>query len=164
MGMNPDCNADRRGFRRYNESVIRRRFLRLLTIPSAAFFSVRFALAENADSAKATARGKLTKSPDKKPVLETSDHKLLYLDGDEQTVKVLNDERLAGSDFEALGRNTSPDHFEIDPIHDRAMFVHKDGKRLMITYWCDVCYIRTYSPGPCWCCQRYTDLDLRESE
>ena len=52
MDMNLDCNADRRGFRRYNESVIRRRFLRLLTIPSAAFFSIRFALAEKADFAR----------------------------------------------------------------------------------------------------------------
>ena len=65
---------------------------------------------------------------------------------------------------EAIGHFNAPDHFEIDRIHTRAMFVHKNGKRLMITYWCDVCYIRTYTPGNCVCCQKYTDLDLRESD
>jgi hypothetical protein len=76
---------------------------------------------------------------------------------------VLNDQRLAGSDLEAIGHFESPDHFEVDPIHLKALFVHKEGKKLQITYWCDVCYIRTYTPGPCWCCQKYTDLDLIEA-
>ena len=88
----------------------------------------------------------------------------IFLGGDEPTVKVLDDERLFGADFELLGHPTAVGRFEVDPIHERAMFVHKDGKRLTITYWCDVCYIRTYSPGSCWCCQRYTELDLRESD
>jgi len=55
-------------------------------------------------------------------------------------------------------------HFEVDPIHTRAMFVHKDGKRLTISYWCEVCYIRTYTPGTCVCCQKYTDLDLKDAD
>lgn len=109
-------------------------------------------------------RGKLVKTPDKKPALDPGDHKLIVLDGDEGTMAVLNDERLAGVDLEAIGHFASPQHFVIDPIAGRAMFVHKDGKRLYITYWCDVCYIRTYSPGKCVCCQKYTDLDLRESD
>jgi hypothetical protein len=108
-------------------------------------------------------RGKLTRSPDQKPALEVSPNKLIYLEGDQPTTGVLNDKRLWGTDFEAIGHFNSPDRFEIAPIHTRSMFVHKDGKRLMITYWCDVCYIRTYTPGTCVCCQKYTDLDLRES-
>ena len=109
-------------------------------------------------------RGKLTRSSDSKPVLEMSGHKLVYLEGDQPTMGVLNDKRLFGTDFEAVGHFNSPDHFEVDPIHTQAMFVHKDGKRLTITYWCDVCYIRTYTPGICVCCQKYTDLDLREPD
>ena len=109
-------------------------------------------------------RGKLTQSPDKKPALELGDHKLVLLEGDEPTMGVLNDKRLWGTDFEAIGHYNSPSHFEVDPIHTRAMWVHKDGKRLTITYWCDVCYIRTYSPGTCVCCQKYTDLDLRDPD
>ena len=109
-------------------------------------------------------RGKMTRSPDNLPALEMPNHKLVSLSGDGPTSGVLNDKRLLGADFEAIGHYNSPDHFEVDPIHERAMFVHKDDKRLLITYWCDVCYIRTYTPGVCWCCQKYTDLDLRESD
>ena len=67
-------------------------------------------------------------------------------------------------DFEALGHFRGAGRFLIDPIYKRAMFVHKDGKRLFITYWCNVCYIRTYTPGNCRCCQKYTDLDLTEND
>ena len=109
-------------------------------------------------------RGKLTRSADNKAVLELPGHKLIYLEGDEPTMGVLGDQRLWGTDFEAVGHFNTPDRFEIDAIHNRAMFVHKDGKRLSISYWCEVCYIRTYTPGICVCCQKYTDLDLQESD
>ncbi len=109
-------------------------------------------------------RGKLTKSPDNKPALDPGGHKLIYLEGDDPTNAVLNDQRLAGADFEAIGHYKTAGHFVIDPITNKAMFVHKGSKRLMITYWCDICYIRTYSPGNWVCCQKYTDLDLRESD
>src|SRR5271157_539766 len=99
-------------------------------------------------------RGKLTRSTGDQPALELGNHKLVYLSGDEPTMGVLNDKRLLGTDFEAIGHYESPDHFQVDPIHTRAMFVHRDDKRLFITYWCDVCYIRTYTPGPCVCCQK----------
>lgn len=128
----------------------------------AALFLAMCATATNVPGL--SIRGKLTQSPDKKPALELPDHKLIYLEGDDATVAVLNDVRLAGDDFEAIGHYRTPDHFVIDPITSKAMFVHKDGKRLYITYWCNVCYIRTYSPGKCVCCQKYTDLDLREND
>jgi hypothetical protein len=99
-----------------------------------------------------------------KPVLITSEGRHIHLESDEPTMKVLGDERLNKADLEALGRGEGDDRFVVGPIHTRSLFVHKDDKRLMITYWCDVCYIRTYSPGKCWCCQKYTDLDLRESD
>ena len=73
---------------------------------------------------------------------------------------VLKDPRLAGADFEALGQSSGPSGFRIDPIHTRALYAYRNGARLMVTYWCDVCYIRTYSPGVCWCCQDQTRLDL----
>ena len=85
------------------------------------------------------------------------------LAGDDATLGVLSDPHLDGTDFEVLGHFTDPTHFEVDKIHTRSMFVHNDGKRLMVTYWCDVCYIRTYTPGKCWCCQKDTELDLRET-
>lgn len=78
-------------------------------------------------------------------------------------MSVLNDKRLLGADLEAIGHFNSPGRFEVDSMHTKALIVHKDGKKLYVTYWCDVCYIRTFTPGTCVCCQKYTDLDLRES-
>jgi hypothetical protein len=112
----------------------------------------------------ATLRGTLVQRPGKPPAVETPDHRIVSLDGDEPTKGVLNDKRLAGFDLEAKGRFTAPDQFLVDPIHTKAMFVHKDGHVKVITYWCDVCSIRTYTPGPCWCCQKETLLDLRDPD
>lgn len=114
------------------------------------------------DSSSVVIRGKLTQRAGKPPALETADRKLIPLDGDKSTLGVLNDKRLANADLEAKGRFSPAGVFMVDPIHTHAMFVHKDGNKLAITYWCDVCSIRTYTPGPCLCCQRETALDLRD--
>lgn len=89
---------------------------------------------------------------------------MVSLDGDEPTLKVLHDARLKGADVEVLGHYRDPTHFDVDHIHTRSLFVYQGGKRKMVTYWCDVCYIRTYSPGKCWCCQKDTDLDPQVTE
>jgi hypothetical protein len=106
-------------------------------------------------------RGKLTQR-DGKPALELSGAKLVPLDGDEPTRGVLKDKRLAGADLEAAGHFSSPELFVVDPIHTKALHVYHDGKRHIVTYWCEVCSIRTYTPGICWCCQEETALDLKE--
>jgi hypothetical protein len=112
----------------------------------------------------ATVRGTLLQPPGKPPAIETAEHRIISLDGDDPTKGVLNDERLAGFELEAKGHFTAPDQFLVDPIHTKAMFIHKDGHVKVITYWCDVCSIRTYTPGPCWCCQKETLLDLRDPD
>lgn len=110
-----------------------------------------------ADSAsKNFVRGRL----EQPATLLLPDGRHIKLEGDEPTQGVLNDKRLAGCDFEAHGHFTAASQFAVDPIHLRAMFVYKEGRQRMVTYWCDVCYIRTYTPGVCWCCQKDTDLDL----
>ena len=106
-------------------------------------------------------RGKLETG--KTPVLETAQGKRIRLKGDKATMHVLHDARLNGADFEVVGRFTAQDEFQIGPIHTRSMFVHRAGEKLMISYWCDVCSIRTYEPGICMCCQEETALDLKES-
>jgi hypothetical protein len=109
-------------------------------------------------------RGLLAESADAIPALKLPDGKLVRADGDTPTLGVLRDKRLRNADMELLGRLDARGTFIVDPIHTRSIFVHKDGKRLMVTYWCDVCAIRTYSPGICWCCQQETALDLRERD
>lgn len=107
-------------------------------------------------------RGKLTQNESQPPVLTLAGGKTVRVTGDGQTTGVLNDARLKDADFEVLGSYQQDGSFVIEPIHKRAVFVHKDGKRLYVTYWCAVCAIRTYTPGVCWCCQDETALDLRD--
>jgi hypothetical protein len=111
-----------------------------------------------------TVTGKLVQPPGKPPAIQTAPGKLIQLDGDEPTRGVLNDKRLAGFALEARGHFTAPDHFQVDPIHTRAILVRKDGKVKFVTYWCDICSIRTYTPGLCWCCQEETTLDLLDPD
>jgi len=113
-------------------------------------------------AAKESVKGKLVQHQDAPVVLQTGEGKSVNLTGDGDTQKVLHDPRLGGDQLEAIGHFTAPDQFAVEPIFEKNMFVLKDGKRLRITYWCDVCSIRTYSPGVCVCCQKWTDLDLRD--
>jgi hypothetical protein len=132
---------------------MRRRELFIALLSSAAGFAV--------GPASSTVRGKLTQR-DGKPALELSAQKAIALDGDQPTLGVLNDKRLAGADLEAAGHFANPALFVVDPIHTKALHVHKNGHRHTISYWCDTCSIRTYTPGPCWCCQQETALDLQD--
>ncbi|MEZ5356700.1 MAG: hypothetical protein R2762_29025 [Bryobacteraceae bacterium] len=106
-------------------------------------------------------RGKLVRTTDG-PAIEMPDGRRVRLAGDGPTMEVVNDKRLEGADFEANGQFVSSAVFRVEPIHKRNMFVHKDGHRLQISYWCGVCSIRTWSPGVCMCCQDETQLDLKE--
>lgn len=109
-------------------------------------------------------RGKLSVTPGKPLVLETPEHKLVTLEGDDTSGKVLADPRLNGFEIEAHGRFTAPDHFVLNPSHTHSMLVRKDGKLKLVSYWCDICSIRAYTPGPCVCCQRETELELRDPD
>ena len=114
-------------------------------------------MALKAESPKVAVRGKFSAVGQ----LATPKGKI-QLTGDDDTQKVLADPRLNGMDFEALGHFVKENQFVINPIHERAIWAYRDGQRMMVTYWCPVCYIRTYSPGICWCCQEDTKLDLKD--
>ncbi|MEP7364603.1 MAG: hypothetical protein ABI972_15210 [Acidobacteriota bacterium] len=95
-------------------------------------------------------------------VLETDSGKL-RLEGDKQTTAVLGDQRLDGMRVRLMGERAGVDLFRVGPIHTRALRVVQGAKLMFVTYWCAVCSIRTYAPGPCMCCQEETALDLRET-
>jgi hypothetical protein len=107
-----------------------------------------------------TLSGKLVLNAGKPPAIATAGNQLVQLDGDDSTRKILGDQRLNGFEVQARGHFTAPARFLIDPIHTTALTVRKDGHLKMITYWCDVCNLRAYTPGPCVCCQKETTLDL----
>lgn len=109
---------------------------------------------------RAAVRGRLLAG--EPPRLRDEDGREWRLEADEESLAVLRDDRVRSEIFEARGVVLPPDGLRIDPIHKRAMFVVRGGKPLVITYWCDVCAIRTYSPGKCQCCQDETALDPRD--
>jgi hypothetical protein len=120
--------------------------------------------AKTIDAPATTVHGKLVQRAGRTPAIETAAHKLFTLEGDGSTEHVLDDKRLSGADLEAKGHFTASGRFQVDPFYTHALHVLKNGKRFLITYWCDVCSIRQYEPGPCWCCQRETALNLREDD
>ena len=133
-----------------------------MALTAGVVLLVRRGLAATTQAATGSVKGKLIQHQDAPVVLQTDDGKTITLSGDEDTQKVLHDPRLSGVTLEAMGHFTAQDQFAVEPIFEKNMFVLKDGKRLRITYWCDVCSIRTYTPGVCVCCQKWTDLDLRD--
>ncbi len=114
-----------------------------------------------AQSAAANIRGTLKLNSSGKPILAAKQAEV-PITGDDPTMAVFLDKRVHGLEFELTGALQPNGVFYTGPIHTKAMYVLRGGQRLFVTYWCDVCSIRTYSPGVCWCCQEETDLDIRE--
>jgi hypothetical protein len=133
-----------------------------MLLAAGAGFLLRGARAATVQPPVDTIEGHLIQLEDGRVVLQAGDGGKVQLSGDEGTGKVIHDPRLGGVELVALGHFTAPGRFAIGPIFEKNMFVVKNGKRLRITYWCDICSIRTYAPGPCVCCQKWTDLDLRD--
>jgi len=111
---------------------------------------------------KESVRGRLRQDEAQPPAMTTKDGRVVELAADSATTAVLRDARLKDEDFEVVGRYRGEGRFEVDPIHERALFVWRGGKRLVVTYWCDVCSIRAWSPGRCQCCQEEMRVDLRD--
>jgi hypothetical protein len=130
--------------------VTRRSFYFLLACAPAAF----------AGPSDSLLRGKLIQREGMPPALETSGHGLVPLTGDDPTKKVLSDKRIAGMELEVKGHTASGGQFAIDRMETHSMIAIKDGKRYRVTYYCDVCAIRSFTPGLCVCCQQETRLDL----
>ena len=142
--MNPDFINTRR----YNNEVTRREFTAAACLAASSL---------HAEDRVRTLHGTLTPGG-----LRTADGQIVKLDGDEPTIGVLNDKRVQGMELEITGQPSANGTVRILPIHKQGMFVLKDGKKLFVTYWCDICSIRTYTPGVCLCCQDETQLDLKE--
>ena len=99
-------------------------------------------------------RGRLRQEPGKPPVIQTSEQKTFTVSGDEYTRGQMADPRLNGREMELEGGVTGPGQFEAAHI-----YTIRDGKRFQVTYWCEICHIRTHMPGRCMCCQGETGLE-----
>ncbi len=98
-------------------------------------------------------RGRIRQGSGKPAVVQTSDGKSYTVSGDDFTKAQMADPKLNGREVELEGRFAGPGQFEAAKI-----FTIKDGNRYKVTYWCDVCSIRTHMPGRCMCCQGETEL------
>ncbi len=96
------------------------------------------------------------------PRIRHGDKEAIELAGDDEVMSVLRDRRLDGAEIEVRGR-IEAGRLRVDPSHTSPLRVLQSGRRLVVTYWCDTCAIRTYAPGICVCCREDTELDLRES-
>ena len=122
---------------------------------------VHAALGLAADSRQSTTvRGKLIVQDGQPTSVQTAEGRKVQLDGDDSTRKVLADPRLNGFEIQAKGQFDSNGRFVINPIHTHSLLVNQSGHLKLVSYWCDVCTIRAYTPGPCVCCQKETTLDL----
>lgn len=123
-----------------------------------AFCAARLLRAEE----RATLRGRLLAG--EPPRLRGEDGREWVLEADAASLAVLRDRRVRSELFQAVGSPLPQARFRIDPIHKKALFAVRGGEPLVITYWCELCAIRTYSPGVCQCCQEEMALDPRPPE
>lgn len=106
-------------------------------------------------------RGVLEHDVEGLPTLRTPEGERVRLEGDDDTMKVLRDKRLAGRQMEIRGSRQGRGSFRAGPFYQKNVLVIENGKEYLVTYWCDVCSIRSYTPGLCVCCYQETQLDLR---
>ena len=111
------------------------------------------ALAANSLPAEKVLRGRIRQEAGKPPVIQTADQKSYTVSGDDFTKAQMADPHLNGREIELEGRLTGAGAVEAERL-----FTIKDGKRFKVTYWCDICSIRTHMPGRCMCCQGETEL------
>lgn len=75
------------------------------------------------------------------------------LRGDRFWIGQLRDPQLKDRHWEIEARPAGPGAFDIV-----AAYTIKEGERFRVTYYCDICHIRTHDPGRCMCCQEETIL------
>jgi hypothetical protein len=120
--------------------------------------------AGRARAAAARLIGILVQQAGRAPALRADSGGLAALDGEPETLEVLNDARLAGERLELIGQPAPGNRFRVGPFYQaKSMFVHRGAKRFTISYWCQVCSIRTYTPGLCMCCRDETELSLQDA-
>ncbi len=112
------------------------------------------------DAPSATITGKLV-MVDKTPVLQVDGKEIRLVSNDEYAPLILRDERLLSHTLHLEGQWKEQGRvFEVAHIHDV-----KQGKEFRIAYYCSICNIWAFKPGPCVCCLQPVELrELGEGE
>jgi hypothetical protein len=84
------------------------------------------------------------------------DAKLFKFDNTDPSTKVFTDARVRARDLQITARLNAREQLELIKLQSV-----REGKLYDIYYFCEVCNIRAYSPGPCPCCRN--ELEFRET-
>ena len=87
--------------------------------------------------------------------LDGSDGKSYTFNPSDPMVGMFSDTRVRGRDLQITASPRSDSQLEILRVQSL-----RNGRLYDLYYFCDICNITAYSPGPCPCCRR--DLELKE--
>jgi hypothetical protein len=85
--------------------------------------------------------------------LESKDGALHRLSPEDTRVAMLGDVRVRSHELQIVAWRYEDGRLAI--VH---LYTVVDGKRHDPYYYCPICAIRAYAPGPCWCCGRPFDF------
>ncbi len=104
-----------------------------------------------------TIQGKLVIGQQGSLHVETASGEVVVTSGDASILHTLQDPRMNGRVVKLEG-TTSSSSGESTLNVEHVLTVH-DGKVFRLRFYCHVCNIPATEPGPCVCCQRWTDLE-----
>ena len=109
-------------------------------------------------SAAETVQGKLVIGPQGTLHVATTSGEVVITSRDASILHTLQDPRMSGREVRLEGKagNSPGDTRSMDVAH---LFTVHDGKLFRLRFYCHVCNIPATEPGPCVCCQRWTDLE-----
>jgi hypothetical protein len=114
------------------------------------------AAAASTDAATATVQGKLQAGPQGALRVVTPAGAVALTSSDPSILHTLDDPRMNGREVRLTGR---PDHSPTDRLDVAHVLTVRNGKVYRLRFYCHVCNIPATEPGPCVCCQRWTELE-----
>ena len=125
---------------------------------AAASPSRQSASSSASQSASDTVQGKLVIGPQGSLHVAAASGEVVVTSTDASILHTLGDPRMNGREVRLEGRaESSPgDAKSLNVAH---VFTVHDSKLFRLRFYCHVCNIPATEPGPCVCCQRWTDLE-----
>ena len=94
-------------------------------------------------------------SPDAGFAIQSEDGPVIHFLADDPEAKMFQDPAVRERRLEIHGWRKGPDQIQIVKI-----FSIKHDQLYDIYFYCRLCHIKAFAPGPCWCCQK--DFELVE--
>jgi hypothetical protein len=82
--------------------------------------------------------------------------KLYIFDPADSSTAVFTDERVRARDLQVTARLNANKRLELIKVQSI-----REGKLYDVYYFCEICNIRAYAPGPCPCCRK--ELEFKET-